>query len=161
VRSGIDLAWRLAGAALALSLCLYAMERSSSGLLLASIAGSTLFVFGLPDAPAAQPRAIGAGHAASALAGWLCLQTLGPGSPAMIVGVVIAMLFMLLTRTLHPPAGANPLLIVDARADGSALLDPGLTSVATLLVVACVWMRWGPGARYPRDWKAASPPRAH
>jgi CBS-domain-containing membrane protein len=57
---------------------------------------------------------------------------------------------MLLTRTVHPPAGANPILMVYVHADWPVLWQPVLLGVGALVLVAVVWSRLYPGlARYP------------
>lgn len=66
---------------------------------------------------------------------------------------------MLLTRTVHPPAGANPLIMVHAHAGLAAVWHPVLIGVAVLAAVAAVWSRLLPGMTpYPHDWLEESPP---
>lgn len=63
------------------------------------------------------------------------------------------------TRTVHPPAGANPVLMVAAQASWSALLSPVLLGVLCLMAVAFVWSRLYPGlAHYPVSPLEPSPP---
>ena len=66
---------------------------------------------------------------------------------------------MLITKTVHPPAGANPILMIYAHAGWSALWQPVLIGVTSLAVVAAVWSRLYPGlAHYPVKWLDRSPP---
>ncbi|MBE3088482.1 MAG: HPP family protein, partial [Chloroflexi bacterium] len=62
------------------------------------------------------------------------------------------MVFMVATRTIHPPAGANPLLIVQSHADFYALLNPVGIGVLTLFIVAVLWSRLDRGKAYPIKW---------
>jgi CBS-domain-containing membrane protein len=62
------------------------------------------------------------------------------------------MLFMVVTRTIHPPAGANPLIMVHHHANFMALLKPVGLGVLTLFLVAMIWSRLRPGQRYPSKW---------
>jgi CBS-domain-containing membrane protein len=125
---------------------------------LASLGGSSVFLFGLTRAPAAQPRALFGGHLLGALAGIICFQFLGPGLPASACAVALALGLMLASRTVHPPAGANPIIMVYAHADWSALLFPVFTGVAVLAAVAFVWSRLYPGlANYPVSAMEPSP----
>ena len=68
------LAWVSLGAIVALGLALLATKPPTTALLLASLGGSTIFLFGLTGAPAAQPRALFGGHLISALIGIVCYQ---------------------------------------------------------------------------------------
>jgi CBS-domain-containing membrane protein len=67
--------------------------------------------------------------------------------------------FMLLTRTVHPPAGADPLIVLHAHADFGALLQTIGLGVLALAVVAALWSRLIPGiVRYSLTWLEPSPP---
>jgi CBS-domain-containing membrane protein len=84
---------------------------------------------------------------------------LGSGLAAYAFAVAAGLGLMLATRTVHPPAGANPLIMIYAHAQWSALLFPVFTGVAVLAVVAVVWSRLYPGlARYPVSLMEPSPP---
>jgi CBS-domain-containing membrane protein len=93
-------------------------------LLLASLGGSTIFLFALTDAEAVQPRALFAGHLGGALIGILCFQFFGDALWVSVIALVLTMVVMVATRTIHPPAGANPLLMVHHHADFLALVKP-------------------------------------
>jgi CBS-domain-containing membrane protein len=99
------------------------------------------------------------GHLLGALAGIASFQVLGSGLPAYACAVAAALGLMLATRTVHPPAGANPIIMVYAHAQWSALLFPVLTGVVVLAVVAVIWSRLYPGlAHYPVAAMEPSPP---
>jgi CBS-domain-containing membrane protein len=60
---------------------------------------------------------------------------------------------------VHPPAGANPVIMVYAQAHWSALLNPVLLGVCCLVLVAVVWSRLYPGlVHYPVSPLEPSPP---
>jgi len=147
------------GAASALGLALWLDGPPVTQLLLASLGGSTVFLFGLTAAPAAQPRALFGGHLGSALIGIACYQLFGDGLRVSVMAVVLALVFMLGTKTVHPPAGANPLIMVYGHAGFSALLLPVGCSVLVLFLIAMVWSRldrWS--VKYPVKWMPCSPP---
>lgn len=157
-RPAVRLAWCLVGAACAITFALQVAGPQRTPLLLASLGGTTVFLFGLTRAPAAQPRALLGGHLGGALIGIACYQWLGETMPAYTLAVALTLAFMLLTRTVHPPAGANPILMVHAHAGWPALLQPVGLGVGALVVVAIVWSRLYPGlARYPVTPFARSP----
>jgi CBS-domain-containing membrane protein len=70
----------------------------------------------------------------------------------------LALWLMLLTKTVHPPAGANPLIMVHGHATASALWQPVAIGILSLATVALIWSRLYPGlARYPVAWWDRSP----
>lgn len=118
------LLWCAAGAAVGLGLVLWLVNPPTETLLLASFGGTAVFLFGLTRAPAAQPRALFGGHLGGALIGVCCYQYFGDATWVYILALVLSLVFMLITRTVHPPAGANPLLMLHAHAGFGAILQP-------------------------------------
>jgi len=148
-----------AGAAVAIGLVLELIDPPTAPLFLASLGGSAVFLFGLTRAPAAQPRALFGGHIGGALIGALCAQFLGDAVWVYVVALVLTLAFMLATKTVHPPAGANPLIMVHAHAGLWAVWQPVALGVAVLALVAAIWSRLLPGMiHYPHRWFEASPP---
>ena len=155
----LRLAWCALGAAAGISLALSLAGPPHTAFVLASLGGSAVFLFGLTRAPAAQPRALFGGHLASALIGIACAQFLGSTLLAYAIAVSLSLGFMLITQTVHPPAGANPVLMIYVHAQWSALLDPVLLGVVCLVAVAYVWSRIYPGlVHYPAALWEPSPP---
>lgn len=148
------------GAAIALGLTLI-ITGLEDPFLLASLGGSTVFLFGLTRTPAAQPRALFGGHLGGALIGILCYQSFGDGMWVYVLSVVLTLTCMLLARTVHPPAGANPLLMIHHHASFSALWEPVGLSILLLAACAAAWTRIVPGmVHYPAKWSDPSPPSA-
>jgi CBS-domain-containing membrane protein len=146
------------GAALAIGLALYFVGPPSSPLLLASLGGSTIFLFALTDSPAAQPRSLFGGHLGGAFIGIMCFKAFGDGLWVPILAVVLSLILMLTTRTVHPPAGANPLIMVYGHGKFLDLLSPVALGVAIIFVIAVIWSRISKNmVRYPVNWFALSP----
>ena len=146
-------------AALAIAIALWLVGPPASPLLLASLGGSTVFLFALTSAPAAQPRALIGGHVGGALIGIACYQACGGAPWVAVLATVLTMVYMLLTRTVHPPAGANPLIMVYGKAGWLPGVQPVLLGIAVLLLAVLVWSRLDRRApRYPLAWTQASPP---
>ena len=153
------LTWCLLGAAGGIALALSAVGPPHATFVLASLGGSAVFLFGMTRAPAAQIRAILGGHLGGACIGIGCSQLLGTSLVAYAVAVSLTLGWMLATRTVHPPAGANPIIMIYAHASWSALLNPVLLGVASLVAVAVVWSRIYPGlVHYPVSPLEPSPP---
>lgn len=104
-------------------------------------ATSIVLVISQPDAKPAQPRALIGGHLVSAVAGLLISALAGPSTVAAAIAVGLAVLAMVLTDTLHPPAGINPLLIVLGGLPLSFLIVPVLAGVCLLAAFAWLWHR--------------------
>ncbi len=100
------------GGGLAALCLLWWSSLSAYPLIMAPFGASCVILFALPESPLAQPRNVIGGHMLTALVGLLALHFLPPsiGATALAVGVGIAA--MVVTKTTHPPAGANPLLIL-------------------------------------------------
>ena len=157
--SAMRLIWCGLGAAAGLALALYLVKPPAAPLLLASLGGSSVFLFGLTSAPAAQPRALFGGHLGGALIGIGCFHFLGDALWVFALAQGLTLCCMLLSGTVHPPAGANPVIMIYSHADWSALLQPVLVGVTTLAVVAFLWSRLYPGlSHYPVKWFDRSPP---
>lgn len=153
------LLWCAAGATVALGLVLWLVNPPSDPLLLASFGGTAIFLFGLTRAPAAQPRALVGGHLGGALIGALCFQTFGDATWVYLLALALSLILMLATKTVHPPAGANPLIMVHAHAGLLAVFHPVGLGVLILALIAAGWSRLLPGmVRYPLSWMEKSPP---
>ncbi len=146
----VSLAWL--GGFLAIAAVAVLTEFSSVALILGSFGASCVLVFGYPDLPFSQPRNVIAGHFISSLVGLVCLAIFGPHwwSVALAVGTAIAL--MMLTRTVHPPAGSNPVIIFLAQPTWSFLLFPTLVGALVLVVVALIYNNATRDTKYPKYW---------
>ncbi|WP_074705942.1 HPP family protein [Nitrosospira multiformis] len=126
---------------------------------LASPGGSAVFLFGLTRAPAAQPRALFGGHPGGALIGIACYQLFGDSLWVYALAQVLALWYMLLTRTVHPPAGANPMIMIHAHSQSDCALGAGFHWSVPLGYRGSCWSRLYPGlSHYPVSWLDQSPP---
>ena len=116
-----SLLWCGLGAAVGVAVALFLASPPFSPFFLASLGGSAVFLFGLTRAPAAQPRALFGGHLGGALIGIACYQLFGDSLWVYALAQVLALWYMLLTRTVHPPAGANPMIMIYAHSSLTAL----------------------------------------
>lgn len=121
-------------------------------LILGSFGASCVLIFGYPDVPFSQPRNVIAGHLLSSFIGLAFLTVLGPHwwSLALAVGTAIAL--MMATRTVHPPAGSNPVIVFLTKPAWGFLLYPTLFGAIILVLVALVYLNATRGAKYPKYW---------
>ncbi|WP_437561595.1 HPP family protein [Sorangium sp. So ce542] len=97
---------------------------------------STVIVFFAPETPASRPWNIIVGHVGSAMMALLALHVL-PGSPVAVqaaCAVSAASLWMVTTKSLHPPGGATALLGVITGATPFAMLPLALGCIALVSI---------------------------
>ncbi|WP_065761404.1 HPP family protein [Pseudomonas defluvii] len=140
------------GAVIAIGATGWLSHVSGAPWLMASFGASCVLAFGLPESPLAQPRSIIGGHLVSTLVGLLILHTLGSSWWAGALAVGLALVAMQHTRTLHAPAGGNPLVVLAAGAPFSFLLTPVLAG--SIVIVAVAWCLNNARCRssYPKYW---------
>lgn len=146
----IFLAWL--GGVIAIAAIAGLFEGTAIPLILGSFGASCVLVFGFPDVPFSQPRNVVFGHFLSSLSGLVFLALLGPHwwSVALAVGTAIAL--MMLTRTVHPPAGSNPVIIYLLQPGWGFLLAPTLLGAVVLVLVTLLYNNATREARYPKYW---------
>lgn len=148
--SAIAKAW--IGAVLAIAAVALAATSTQTALVLGSFGASCVLVFGYPDLPFSQPRNVAFGHILSSLTGLLFLTAFGPAWWSMALAAGTAVALMMATRTVHPPAGSNPIIVFLAQPGWGFLLFPTAFGIAILLAVALVYNNVSREGRYPKYW---------
>ncbi len=115
-------------------------------------ATSIVLVISMPDARPSQPRALVGGHLLATLIGLVVVKLAGPHGWAAALAVGGATFAMILTDTLHPPAGINPLLVVANNLSWPFLVTPVLVGALMLLAFAFVWHRAVRREPWPSRW---------
>ncbi len=118
-------------------------------LLIPPFGASCVLVFGLPQVPVAQPQNVIGGHLVSTIAGLAVLYSLGATPLGFGLGVGLAIAAMLLTNTTHPPAGADPVLVLLAGATWHFLFVPILIGSVAIVLVGIAYHRLVTGKAYP------------
>ncbi|MBB4519706.1 CBS-domain-containing membrane protein [Paraburkholderia fungorum] len=109
-------------------------------ILIAPFGASCVLIFATPESAFAQPRNVLFGHIFSAAIGLAVYAIADAGVWQMAIAVGIAIGVMQLTRTVHPPAGADPLVILLAGgASVHFLFIPILAGVLCLLAIAWIF----------------------
>jgi|TARA_B100001094_G_C18193780_1_gene809141 CBS-domain-containing membrane protein len=73
---------------------------------------SMVLVMAVHESPLAHPKNVLFGHIISAFSGVFVFAIFGFSSLSVGAGVGLAIFLMMLTKTVHPPAGANPIIAI-------------------------------------------------
>jgi CBS domain-containing membrane protein len=128
--------------------------------LIGSFGASSVLIYGVINSPLAQPRNLIGGHIISALIG-VTIHQLLPDELwlSSALSVSLSIVFMQITKTLHPPGGATALIanIGSGKIHNLGymfVLNPVLSGVAILLLVALLINNVSSHRRYPanRQW---------
>jgi CBS domain-containing membrane protein len=123
--------------------------------LIGSFGASSVLVYGIIQSPFSQPRNLIGGHLISAIIG-VTVQKLVPdiiwlSAP---LAVSLSIIFMQITKTLHPPGGATALIAVTGSAQIKDLgymyvLSPVLDGVLILFITALIFNNMTSSRSYP------------
>ncbi|CAG9216780.1 conserved membrane hypothetical protein [Paraburkholderia sabiae] len=128
------------GGFIALALVGMLANRTAQPWILGSFGATCVLLFGFPASPFSQPRNIVGGHVLTTLTGLLCLHLFGPGYVPMAAAAACALMLMMITRTVHPPAGSNPVIIFAAQPGWSFLVLPTMSGAVALVAIG--WVYW-------------------
>lgn len=140
-----------AGVGGAIAIAIVALLSESSGVvwLMAPFGATCVLLFSVPTSPLSQPANVVGGHFVSTLIGLGVLAVLPVTWWSMALGVGLAIAVMAAMRITHPPAGADPLVVMVAGAGFDFLLFPTLTGSVALVLVAALIHRLAPRIQYP------------
>ena len=124
------------GSAIAIGLLSF-LETSLSdvALLMAPFGATAVLVFGVPDSPLAQAKNVILGHFITAFIGLFFVQYVGVSPLTLAVATGLGVTAMLASKTTHPPAGANPLLIMLSGQGWGFLITPVLTGAVVIVLL--------------------------
>lgn len=108
-------------------------------LLMAPFGATAVLLFAAPLSPFSKPLNVIGGHVLTAIIGLLFAAyiDLGVWTVAMATGLAITV--MVVTNTLHPPAGANPILIIQTQQSWGFLMEPVLLGAIGLVISAKIF----------------------
>lgn len=135
------------------------LETSDVIFLIGSFGASSVLIYGVIQSPLAQPRNLVGGHLISAIIG-VTVQKLIPdilwiSAP---LAVSLSIVFMQITKTLHPPGGATALIAVTGSITIKEMgyfyvISPVLSGVLILLIVAIIFNNITSNRIYPVNKK--------
>lgn len=157
-----EIFWSWLGTVIGLGICGYFSSRyfepREMTLFIGSFGASAVLVYAAIKSPLAQPRNLLGGHILAGLIGVMSYKIFG--EPLWITGTIavsLAIVVMLLTKTLHPPGGATALIAVIGGEKIHnlgflyAFIPVGL-GVFVLLIVALIVNNIPKSRRYPEYW---------
>ncbi len=140
------------GGFLAIAIIALLAESLHLALMLGSFGATCVLVFGFPDVPFSQPRNVILGHLLSTLIGLAFVHCCGPQWWSVALAVASAIAVMMLTRTVHPPAGSNPVIVFLMKPAWDFALFPTLTGAVLLVLVALIFHNLTRKASWPKYW---------
>ena len=128
------------GAFLCISLITFINSYDDFNIWLIPPFGATMvLVMAVHESPLAQPKNIFFGHILSALSGVLIYFFLGMSFLSIGLAVAISVWVMMITKTIHPPAGANPIIAILGGKGLSFILLPVATGALIIIIFAIIY----------------------
>ena len=128
------------GAILGIGTVAYLSAVTGKSFLMAPLGATCFIAFVIPDSAFAKPRCIIGGHLLASIIGLTFSTLWGTAWWASALAVGAAIAGMQILRVLHPPAAADPLLIM---ASGASTLDilitPVLSGSITIALIAMLF----------------------
>ena len=128
------------GAFLCISVLAYLNSFEEGNLwLIPPFGASMVLVMAVHESPLAHPRNILFGHILSALAGVFVFSILGSSFISLGLAVGLAIFLMMITKTVHPPAGANPIIAILGAEGISFILMPVAAGASFIVLFAIIY----------------------
>lgn len=151
--------WSFVGSFVGIGILAFLQTKKFSGsdavYLIGSFGASSVLVYGIIQSPFSQPRNLIGGHVISAFIG-VTIQKLVPDIVWLSapLAVSISIIFMQITKTLHPPGGATALIAVTGSDQIKNLgyeyvFSPVLMGVLILFLTALIFNNMTPSRSYP------------
>ena len=99
---------------------------------------SMVLVMAVHESPLAKPKNLILGHILSALSGVIIFYLLGNTFISLGLGVALAVFVMMITNTVHPPAGANPIIVILTSQSISFVFQT--VAVGAIIIVAFAYL---------------------
>ena len=100
---------------------------------------SLVLVMAVHESPLAQPRNVFFGHILSASSGVFLFYLLGNSPISISLALSLAIILMMITKTIHPPAGANPIIAILGAKSFEFVIMPVATGALFIVIFAFVY----------------------
>ena len=142
IKSGI-------GGMVAIAIVAGLTQFSGTPWLMAPFGASCVLLFSVPSSPLSQPINVVGGHLLSTLVGFAVLALLPVSWLSMALAVGLAISAMAALRITHPPAGADPLVVLAMTPGIDFIMFPTLSGSLALVLVATLFHRLPPKTVFP------------
>ncbi|MFF5996123.1 HPP family protein [Lysinibacillus sp. KU-BSD001] len=140
------------GGCIGIGTLLFLTQLTHTSWLMASLGASCVLVFGAWNAPFSQPRNVIGGHLLSGIIGISFYMLFGSHPLAISVAVGFTIFAMMLTRTVHPPAGGNPIIIMLGGYSWPYLVAPVIIGAVVIVIYAVLINNIRQKRHYPLYW---------
>ena len=128
------------GAFLCISALAYLNSFEESNLwLIPPFGASMVLVMAVHESPLAHPKNILFGHIISAFSGVFVFSVLGSSFISLGLAVGLAIFLMMATKTVHPPAGANPIIAILGAKGMGFILMPVAVGASFIVLFAIIY----------------------
>lgn len=137
------------GAMLCITMLMFLNNHSNEPWLIASFGATMVILFSLPASPLARPKNIIIGHTLTTIVGLTVLTLIGTNEWSLGFAVGLSVLLMMLTNTTHPPAGANPLIVMLADKQWDFIFMPIISGTILIVSIGYLYHRFISKNPYP------------
>ena len=128
------------GAFLCISVLAYLNSFDESNLwLIPPFGASMVLVMAVHESPLAHPKNVFFGHILSAFSGVIVFSFMGFSSISVGLGVALAIFLMIITKTIHPPAGANPIIAILGAKEIGFIIMPVAAGASFIVIFAIIY----------------------
>ena len=121
--------------------------------LITSFGSSMVLIYGYPESPFSQPKNVFFSHLLTSVVGILFLYLLPlPNFILIPIAVGISVGLMILLNITHPPAGANPIIIIMGSVSLDYIISPIILGSIIILIFAIILNRFILRKNYPSKW---------
>ncbi|WP_126454947.1 HPP family protein [Sulfuriflexus mobilis] len=129
------------GGMLAIAIVSWLGNVSARALLMAPFGATCVLLFSVPDSPLSQPANVIGGHLISTTIGLLAYSLLPVEWWSLGLAVGLAISAMAALRITHPPAGADPLVVMLVGQSWGYLLFPVAIGSTILVIIAMLYRK--------------------
>ena len=100
---------------------------------------SMVLVMAAHESPLAHPKNVLFGHIISAFSGVFVFAVFGMSYLSVGLGVGLAIFLMMTTKTVHPPAGANPIIAILGSKGAEFIIMPVAIGAIFIIIFAIIF----------------------
>ena len=128
------------GAFLCISILAYLNSFDEGNIwLIPPFGASMVLVMAVNESPLAHPKKVFFGHIISTFSGVLIFAIFGYSFLSLGLGVGLAIFLMMATDTIHPPAGANPIVAIFGAKGMTFILMPVAAGALFIVLFAIIY----------------------